>query len=203
MAPELGKHPREDHSDAIGDEIIGQGTTIPEVGASSQRVSRRRFFLLHIEDERLSFHAQNQDKCRTSVHRASAGARVPRPRRDKAPVVERIIVPSSFTQGLSDHAKKLTESLPLVRQFGSAHYFLTFTCSTVSTFISSRKSSVSRYYNMKRIPYLIASCTSYCFAASLLAGMGRDSKYTPAKQRSIAQSSARMSSSKNWKGCYR
>ena len=64
-----------------------------------------------IEDQRLSFHAHNQDKYRTSVHHASAVARVPRPRRDKAPGAEKIIVPSSFTQGFADQAKKMTVSM--------------------------------------------------------------------------------------------
>ena len=86
-----------------------------------------------IEDQRLSFHAHNQDKYRTSVHHASAVARVPRPRRDKAPGAEKIIVPSSFTQGFADQAKKMTEAMALLRHFGTAHYFLTFTCNTVST----------------------------------------------------------------------
>ena len=86
-----------------------------------------------IEDQRLSFHAHNQDKYRTSVHHASVAARVPRPVRDKAPGVERIIVPSSFTQGFADQAKKLTEALALVRHFGTADYFLTMTCNTVSS----------------------------------------------------------------------
>lgn len=86
-----------------------------------------------IEDQRLSFHVYNQDQYRTSHHYAAAAARVPRPRRDGSPPVEKIIIPSSFTQGFADQAKKLTESLALVRHFGPAHYFLTMTCNTVST----------------------------------------------------------------------
>lgn len=85
-----------------------------------------------IEDQRLSFHAYNQDKYKTSVHHASASARIPRPRRDKAVGADRVIIPSSFTQGFSDQAKKLTEALALVRHFGAASYFVTFTCNTVS-----------------------------------------------------------------------
>lgn len=85
-----------------------------------------------IEDQRLSFHAYNQDKYRTSVHHASAMARVPRPRRDKAAPMDRIIVPSSFKGGFADMAKKLTESMALLRHFGKPSYFLTVTCNTVS-----------------------------------------------------------------------
>ena len=85
-----------------------------------------------IEDQRLSFHAFNQDKYTTSVHHASVSARIPRPRRDNTVSADRIIVPSSFTHGFADQAKKLTEAMALVRHFGPASYFLTFTC-TVST----------------------------------------------------------------------
>lgn len=74
-----------------------------------------------IEDQRLSFHAHNQDKYRTSVHHPSAVARVPRPRRDKAPGVENIIVPSSFTQGFADQAKKLHRSLLHLSPFPLPH----------------------------------------------------------------------------------
>ena len=87
-----------------------------------------------IEDQRLSFHAYNQDKYRTSLHHASAVARVPRSRRDKAAPVDRIIVPSSFKGGFADMAKKLTESMALLRHFGKPSYFLTVTCNTVSVF---------------------------------------------------------------------
>ncbi len=88
-----------------------------------------------IEDQRLSFHAFNQDKYKTSVHHASASARIPRPRRDKAVGADRVIIPSSYTQGFADQAKKLTEAMAIVRHFGPAHYFRTVTCNTVSAVV--------------------------------------------------------------------
>ena len=53
-------------------------------------------------------------------------------RGDKAAPMDRIIVPSSFKGGFADMAKKLTESMALLRHFGKPSYFLTVTCNTVS-----------------------------------------------------------------------
>ena len=93
MAPQLKKHYRsQNYSLSMGHTTGDDGTPVREVGGPLVNE-----FLVDvyscIEDQRLSFHAYNQDKYRCSLHHASAMARVPRPRRDKAVPVDRIIVP--------------------------------------------------------------------------------------------------------------
>lgn len=59
-----------------------------------------------IEDEGLAVYANNQHMHRTSLHHASAQARIPRARRDSAAFVERVVVPFSFKGGVADQGKK-------------------------------------------------------------------------------------------------
>lgn len=85
-----------------------------------------------IEDQRLTFHALNQDKYRTSLHRNSAVARVPRSPRSPSAPADRVTIPSSFNGGFADYTKRLTESMALLRHFGPPSYFVTATCNSVS-----------------------------------------------------------------------
>lgn len=84
-----------------------------------------------IEDQRLTFHAINQDMYRTSLQRKSTVARVPRSPRSPSAPVDRLIIPSSFSGGFADQAKKLTEAMAILRHFGPPSYFVTATCNSV------------------------------------------------------------------------
>lgn len=89
-----------------------------------------------IEDERLAFHAMNQDKYKTSLHNAGAASRIPRPQLRSAPPVQRVIIPSSFKGGFADQAKKLTEAMAILRHYGGKpSYFVTATCNSVRNFV--------------------------------------------------------------------
>lgn len=91
-----------------------------------------------IEDERLKFHAFNQEKYRTSLHHKSAVSRIPRSLRSASAPVDRVIIPSSFSGGFADQAKKLTEAMAILRHYGAPSYFVTVTCNTVSHLQFSR-----------------------------------------------------------------
>lgn len=85
-----------------------------------------------IEDDRLMFHARNQDKYRTSCFQ-----QLNTPRENTATpsriIQDRIIIPSSFKNGFTDKAKKLTEAMAILRHFsGSPSYFITATCNQVN-----------------------------------------------------------------------
>ncbi|CAM9982092.1 unnamed protein product, partial [Ectocarpus sp. 4 AP-2014] len=55
-----------------------------------------------IEDQRLAFHAHNQDKYRTSLHHNSALSRIPRSLATTSAPADRVIIPSSFSGGFAD-----------------------------------------------------------------------------------------------------
>lgn len=110
-----------------------------------------------IEDQRLSFHAHNQDKYRTSMHNASAVARRPQRTLSQPHSVDAIIIPSSFSGGFADQAKKLTEAMTILRHFGRPSYFLTvsfFDAITYFTHVTRSGSNPLTKHNLCRTPAL-------------------------------------------------
>lgn len=110
-----------------------------------------------IEDERLSFHARNQDLYKTSLHQTSAQSRIPRALQARSSSPDRIVIPSSFSGGFSDHAKKFTEVLAVLRHLSPPSYFITMTCNKVS----STSPSLYTYY----------PSTCMCFITTVYRGL--------------------------------
>lgn len=85
-----------------------------------------------IEDERLAFHANNQDKYTSSLHNASGQHRLPRHVINETTSATRCIIPASCTSGFAHKAKKATEGMAILRHSGPPDYFITFTCNKVN-----------------------------------------------------------------------
>lgn len=88
-----------------------------------------------IEDERLAFHANNQDKYTSSVHNASAQHRLPRHHAASSASGTLCIVPSSHTGSFANKTKLNTEGVAIMRHHGPPDLFITFTCNKVTNII--------------------------------------------------------------------
>lgn len=85
-----------------------------------------------IEDERLAFHANNQDKYTSSLHNASGQHRLPRHVINGTTSANRCVIPASCTSGFAHKAKKATEGMAILRHLGPPDYFITMTCNKVN-----------------------------------------------------------------------
>ena len=85
-----------------------------------------------IEDERLAFHANNQDKYTSSLHNASGQHRLPRHVINGTTSTNHCIIPTSCTSGFAHKAKKATEGMAILRHLGPPDYFITMTCNKVN-----------------------------------------------------------------------